>query len=769
MKKNLRSLLLRLTVLTLLSVLAVHLWPSAVQSSPNTCDLPSFADAQHYNVLQTRPYIVKTSDFNHDGKPDIAVINGDTSISILLGDGLGGLGPPTVYSVSRVGYALAISDFNNDGNFDLAVPGLSSLQEAGIYLLFGNGTGGFGTPQFIAVADGSIALNTGDFNSDGNADLVMIKFAAGIATLLGDGHGGFSAQPTIFTRYGGINSLVVSEFNADGIPDVAVAGGPYVTIFTGTGNGQFNRAPRLTDLGMPVDEPYDVGESLVSIATGYLNNDTEIDLVMASRTSPAGTGDVRVLLGDLGPFFNYNLSYGADDTPVAVAVADFNGDGRDDVAAANEVSDNVSVLLGGAGDYHLFCMGVNTSVKEGTNMAHPDGIAIADFDLDNKPDIVTTNYIWNKATILRNTFGGVSISGRLRDGSGQVLSGVTVTLGGSLSSTTTTDPGGYYTFNNLTAHGNYTVTPSQAARSFKPSSRTYTDLTGFKTGNFIAVVNKPSDFDGDSRADVAVWRPTSGNWNIIHSSDNSSVTVSNWGSGALGDIAVPGDYDADNKTDVAVWRESEGNWYIIRSSTNTGIVQNWGNSGDRPVPADYDGDRRTDFAVFRPSDGNWYIIKSSGGNQVQGWGTSGDKPVPADYDGDGKADVAVFRPSEGNWYIRYSSNNTTSVRGWGAAGDRPVAGDYDGDGKDDIAVFRPSEGNWYIINSSDNSSRVQGWGDSTDRAVPADYDGDGKTDIAVWRPSDGNWYIINSSTGAGVLLSLGLSGDVPVPFAYLPN
>jgi hypothetical protein len=710
-----------------------------------------------------------TSDFNHDGKADIAVSNGDTSISVSLGDGSGGLGTATVYSMSRVGYALAVGDFDNDGNFDLAVPGLNLNLQNGVYILFGNGTGGFGTPQFTTVSGAGNALATGDFNSDGNTDLVLIRAGNGISSLLGDGAGHFSTQPIANTRYGGINSLVVSEFNADGIPDVAVAGGPYVTIFTGTGNGQFNREPRMASLGVLVDEPYDVGISLVSIATGYLNNDGEIDLVMASRTSNAGTGDFRVLIGDLGPLFNYNLSSGADNTPFAVAVADFNGDGRDDVVAANEVSDNVSVLLGGAADFHLFCFKADFSVKEGTNAAHPDGVAVADFDGDNKPDIVTTNFNWNKATILRNTFGGVSLSGHLRDGSGQVLSGVTVTLTGSLSATTTTDPGGYYTFNGLTAHGNYTVTPSQATRTFKPSRRTFTDLTGFKTGNFIAVVNKPSDFDGDSRADVAVWRPTSGDWNIIHSSDNSSATVSNWGEQALGDVAVPGDYDGDNKTDVAVWRSGEGNWYVIQSSTNTSIIQNWGQAGDLPVPADFDGDRKTDFAVFRPSDGNWYIKRSTGGSLAQGWGTSGDKPVAADYDGDGKADVAVFRPTEGNWYIRNSSNNAASVRGWGASGDRPVAGDYDGDGLDDIAVFRPIEGNWYIKNSFDNSSRVQGWGDSTDRAVPADYDGDGRTDIAVFRPSEGNWYIINSSTSTGSLLSLGLSGDVPVPFAYLPN
>jgi FG-GAP-like repeat len=92
--------------------------------------------------------------------------------------------------------------------------------------------------------------------------------------------------------------------------------------------------------------------------------------------------------------------------------------------------------------------------------------------------------------------------------------------------------------------------------------------------------------------------------------------------------SAPYDYDRDGKTDLAVWRPSEGNWYIIDSSTGARRVQQWGLGGDIPVPGDYDGDGRTDFAVWRPSEGNWYIIDSStGARRVQQWGLGGDIPV----------------------------------------------------------------------------------------------------------------------------------------------
>ncbi len=302
------------------------------------------------------------------------------------------------------------------------------------------------------------------------------------------------------------------------------------------------------------------------------------------------------------------------------------------------------------------------------------------------------------------------------------------------------------------------------------------------------------DYNGDGKTDYAVVRNTGGGptgqvtWYGCHGSGSSQQCSGDFQTafGTASDFFVSGDFDGDSKSDIAVWRPgapSVAAFYIFQSSNSTLRVDTFGQTGDNPsVVDDYTGDGKTDVAVYRGgvSSGDpsfWFYRASSGpnsGNIVYNpWGRGDDFPAPGDYNGDGMADFMIQRGGgpQAVYWMYANGPGTVSMYYFGLPTDVIVPGDYDGDGKTDLAVVRGNAGgiDWYVRKSSApaDSPYFGTWGlSASDFVTQGDYDGDGKTDVAVWRPNadftQNYFYVRTSSSGALAQTEWGQQGDYPV-------
>ena len=233
------------------------------------------------------------------------------------------------------------------------------------------------------------SVTAGDFNGDGNLDLAVINLGShNVSVLLGNGDGTFRAAANYDVGFFP-HSVTSGDFNGDGKPDLAVAssGSNNVSILLGNGDGTFQAALS-----------YGVGRAPVSVTSADFNGDGKLDLVAANGSFDtfAPEGSVSVLLGNGDGTFQAAVNYDVGFLPLSVMSGDFNGDGKLDLAVANQKSNSVSVLLGnGDGTFR-----VAVSYSAGTG---PASVTSGDFNGDGKLDLVTANTYGNNVSILLDT------------------------------------------------------------------------------------------------------------------------------------------------------------------------------------------------------------------------------------------------------------------------------------------------------------------------------------------------------------------------------
>ncbi len=217
----------------------------------------------------------------------------------------------------------AVGDFNADGKPDLAVPDFNG-KTISIYLNKGGASFSAPVVTTLSIGSGLGSIVSGDFNSDGKADLAVATFAPNQVdiVLLSNGDGTFAVQPPIAGSFS-FQSAKVADFNGDGHPDLYLGGNGLTFLFLGKGDGTFSQG----SIGKsPAPAIY------VGVTAGDFNGDKKLDGI-AIDIGVYGVGSVDFFPGDgintLGDAVL--LQPAVFQNPQSVDVADLNHDGKPDL------------------------------------------------------------------------------------------------------------------------------------------------------------------------------------------------------------------------------------------------------------------------------------------------------------------------------------------------------------------------------------------------------------------------------------------------------
>ncbi|HEV2860520.1 MAG TPA: Calx-beta domain-containing protein [Pyrinomonadaceae bacterium] len=643
------------------------------------CTPPVFSLPQTYEV-GAGPTSAASGDFNGDGVKDLAVPNNISSnVSVLLGDGVGGFGPPVNFAVAQLPSSVAVADFNKDGKADLAVG--HSWGGGPLSVLFGDGTGKFSAPSVVNTGAPTNVF-VGDFNGDTNPDIVAGVAQGSPRVLLGDGAGGFTLKQ--FSVGDDSRFVAVGEFNGDGIADLAFGVDDIpdeLVIVFGNASGNFAVHGRLQ-----------LDQSPKAMVARDFNGDGRDDLaVTVQHFEPR----LHIFINDgAGNFVARPFTVVAQE-PVGLAAADFNNDGKADLAVGNG---SAQILLGeGTGFFSVFSMPAERYLTGG-------GVMLAgDFNNDGKADLVSPRA---NVGVLP---GVVSVILGRGDGTFEVSRSRRFNVGPSSLAVTDFNGDG---------------------RSDLTSTFNFSPSVGFVLGDGAGGLTNPSfidvpgaagwvttgDFDGDGRADAASANIGTGSGTVTVFYGNGAGFVSRFTHvSAQAMFVAAGNFNGDGRSDLVALTDT-GRVTVLLSTGPSTFSAAPGSpfelapglpfgSTSAVAVGDFNGDGRDDLATATTAQNSVSIYLNDGAGRLT---LSSTAAIPigtsfrekhlavGDFNRDGRLDVVsangesrnvtVFL-GDGAGGLGSGTNFASTARNFDSARALFMAvADFNGDANPDLAV-----------------------------------------------------------------------------------
>ena len=695
------------------------------------CTETGFTLAQNWGGGVTPAWAV-TADFNVDGKPDVVTSNtGSNSIACLLGRGDGSFLMTATAATGLSPVIAATADFNGDTVPDVVTANNASYD---VSVLLGYGDCTFGPTLNITTGGGPIYLVATDVNADKKADIVVVNSVANSVTIVpGKGDGTFGASTSLSTVVTNPRWVTVGDFNSDGFMDLATLNigqtSPYtMSLFLSKGPGIWNAAMVVPLVGVNV--PRNVvsadynGDGKLDLIFGTstwgayvytgngngtfqfignidknqivttsfmapvdLNNDKKIDLVTGNGTFLAnGNGS-----------FQANVAYPGYSSLAAVASADYNGDGKVDIAFPS--ANNVICLFGnGDGTFQTLSQvqGMLSGSTTDVALFSPRYVTIADVNDDGRGDVLATGS--NNATL--NVFAS--------NANGTLQIPVTYTVAATPMGVAAADFNGDGKTDVAVASGgssNMSVLINAGNGTFKPALNV---ATSFYLTNYIAT----GDFNADGKVDLVL--TTTGSNALAFQSNGDGTfkapVVLTTGSTPRG--VVTGDFNADGFVDIA-------------TANNAGINITF-------IPGKGDGTFSTAVNFPVPN------AHRPAGIAI------------ADIDADGKLDVVYADSNSTNVYAALGTGNyvfaNPVANAVGAAPQSLAANDFDGDGKLDFVTSGGADRSLSVLLGTGKALLAPAVnhdsGPNTVWVATGDINGDKKVDIAAANQNGNNISIL---------------------------